>query len=119
MEKSVITKVKDKKILEYTISQYVSYTLFCALCGFLAEDIGRMITLGNVDSRYMHMPFIMPYGLGVLVAYLALGRPSEFRIFGWHFIKGDGKKNATYAEFCITFSRFAASRSAKWVTVCW
>ncbi len=111
MEKSVITKVKDKKILEYTISQYVSYTLFCALCGFLAEDIGRMITLGNVDSRYMHMPFIMPYGLGVLVAYLALGRPSEFRIFGWHFIKGDSKKERNirrvlyyvFAFCCITF----------------
>lgn len=91
--KAFIDKIRNKKILGYTVAQYTLFGLFCALCGFIAENTGRIITLGNFDSRYMILPFIMPYGLGVLVAYLALGRPSEFRFFGWHFIKGNEKRD--------------------------
>lgn len=91
--KGLLDKIRNKKILGYTISQYVLFALFCSLCGFVAENTGRIITLGNFDSRYMLLPFIMPYGLGVLAAYLVLGRPSEFRFFGWRFIKGDGRRD--------------------------
>lgn len=91
--KKIIETAKTKKILGYTVAQYAMFTLFCSFAGFLTENISRILTQGILDSRFMLLPFIMPYGLGVLAAYLALGRPSEFRFFGWHFIKGDDKKS--------------------------
>lgn len=106
--KKIIETAKTKKILGYTVAQYAMFALFCSFAGFLAENVGRTIVQGIFDSRFMILPFIMPYGLGVLAAYLALGRPSEFRFFGWHFIKGDDKKSRNLRRALYYVTAFAA-----------
>lgn len=106
--KKLIDKARTVKLLGYTVAQYAMFTLFCSFFGFLAENLGKTIIQGIFDSRFMILPFIMPYGLGILAAYLVLGRPSEFRIFGYHFIKGDGKKVKNLRRLLYYIVAFAA-----------
>lgn len=89
-------KIFDVKVFEYTIGQLMMFVIFCAFCGFMVENIGRTIDQGIFDGRYMFLPFIFGYGIGVLIAYLALGRPSGFRIFSVRILKEDTKKKQGY-----------------------
>lgn len=107
-------KIFDVKVFEYTIGQLMMFVIFCAFCGFMVENIGRTIDQGIFDGRYMFLPFIFGYGIGVLIAYLALGRPSGFRIFSVRILKEDTKKNKVIRCLLYYLTAFIIITMSEW-----
>lgn len=62
--------------------------------GFAAENTGRLITKGILDSRYHYLPFIFGYGIAVFAMYLALGTPDDMHFFGKKLFKEKSRKNS-------------------------
>ena len=107
-------KIFDIKVFDYTVGQLMMFVLFCGFCGFMAENIGRTIDQGIFDGRYMFLPFILGYGIGVLIAYLALGRPSTFRIFSVRVLKEDTKKNKAIRCLLYYLTAFIIITMSEW-----
>lgn len=107
-------KIFDVKVFDYTIGQLMMFVIFCAFCGFMVENIGRTIDQGIFDGRYMFLPFIFGYGIGVLIAYLALGRPSGFRIFSVRILKEDTKKNKVIRCLLYYLTAFIIITMSEW-----
>ena len=47
--------------------------------GFLVENIWCAFTKGYVDNRSMFFPFLIGYGIAIILIYLILGTPEELR----------------------------------------
>ena len=49
--------------------------------GFITENIFIFIRFGFVDNRNMTLPFLLGYGLAILLIYLLFGTPQKPRFF--------------------------------------
>lgn len=52
--------------------------------GFLVENIWCAFTKGYVDNRSMFFPFLIGYGIAIILIYLILGTPEELRFLNHH-----------------------------------
>ena len=52
--------------------------------GFLVENIWCAFTKGYVDNRSMFFPFLIGYGIAIILIYLILGTPEKLRFFKHH-----------------------------------
>lgn len=53
-----------------------------SLLGFIVENLWLWITKGYMDNRNMIFPFLVGYGLAVILIYLLFGTPRRLRFFG-------------------------------------
>lgn len=72
----------DKDVLLFA---YGLMIVVISFMGFLTENIWLAITKGYVDNRNMHAPFLLGYGVLILMMYLGLGTPRE--LAAWGFLK--------------------------------
>lgn len=78
---------KRVKLCGYELGYIGIAMILGAFLGFLAENLGRLIMQGVIDSRYMFLPFIAPYSLAVFAIFAVLGNPNAVRFFGIKFFK--------------------------------
>lgn len=69
------SKIKTN-ILKEVLSICV-IVLMASFLGFLVETIWVSLRHGYIDNRGMHMPFLLGYGLAILVIYLIFGAPDN------------------------------------------
>ncbi len=55
--------------------------ILVSFLGFWVENLFITMTLGFMDNRNMHLPFLVGYGLGMLAVYGMLGTPQTLRFF--------------------------------------
>lgn len=53
--------------------------------GFLVENIWCALTKGYVDNRSMFFPFLIGYGIAIILIYLIFGTPDHLRFLGYRF----------------------------------
>ncbi|MBQ8626948.1 MAG: putative ABC transporter permease [Agathobacter sp.] len=53
--------------------------------GFLVENIWCAFTKGYIDNRSMFFPFLIGYGIAIILIYLILGTPDDLRFFTHRF----------------------------------
>lgn len=58
--------------------------------GFVVENIFMAVTAGCIDNRSMYFPFLIGYGIAILLIYLMLGTPDDLCILG-HKLAIDSK----------------------------
>lgn len=104
----------EKKVFAYTVGQLALYVIFGAFCGYAGETIGRVIDKGIIDGRYMFMPFIFGYGVGVVLAYLVFDRPSNMRLFGLKILPKEGKKNKVFRSVIFYLTAFCIITFCEW-----
>lgn len=55
---------------------------FVSFLGFIVENVWLAITKGYIDNRNMCFPFLLGYGLAMVLIYIILGTPSNMWFFG-------------------------------------
>lgn len=67
-------------------------TEFFALCliitvvaflGFVVENVWLSMTKGFIDNRNMTLPFLLGYGIAIVLIYILFGTPQHLRILGF------------------------------------
>lgn len=56
--------------------------IFVSFLGFVVENIWLAITKGYMDNRNMCLPFLMGYGMAMLLIFWILGTPEKPWLFG-------------------------------------
>ncbi|MBQ7775358.1 MAG: putative ABC transporter permease [Lachnospiraceae bacterium] len=64
--------------------------------GFLTENIWLVIKKGYIDNRNMYFPFLLGYGLAVIVLYNLWGMPQNPTFFGKELIYRSSITNTIY-----------------------
>ena len=65
--------------------------------GFIVENVWLALTKGYIDNRNMCFPFLLGYGLAILLIYVILGTPKKIWLFGkMFFIKNKILKFLVY-----------------------
>ena len=62
---------------EYSIYIWFAIIIVCSFIGFLIENLWIGIRFGYFDNRNMNLPFILGYGVAVLIFYAVLGIPDR------------------------------------------
>lgn len=62
---------KNKIIASFMVMAVVSFM------GFLIEGVWMSITKGFFNNRNMHLPFLIGYGMGVILIYIIWGKPQK------------------------------------------
>lgn len=71
------TKKITKETGRYSISAYAVMLTFVSLLGFLIENTWIVVTEGFVDNRNMNAPFLIGYGVVILLIYCLMGTPEQ------------------------------------------
>lgn len=61
----------------YTVCIWAAVVVVCSFIGFVIENAWIGIRYGFFDNRNMNLPFLLGYGLAVVIFYLVLGLPEE------------------------------------------
>ena len=56
--------------------------IIVSMLGFLVENIWLAMTKGYMDNRNMCFPFLIGYGIAMLLILLIIGTPKKMWIFG-------------------------------------
>lgn len=51
--------------------------------GFVVENVWLSITKGYIDNRNMTLPFLLGYGIAIVLIYVLFGTPEHLKIFGF------------------------------------
>ncbi len=70
--------------------------------GFIVENISTSISDGKIDNRNMTLPFLLGYGLAILVIYKLFGTPNEPLFWGKEITLNSSFFSFIY-YFAITF----------------
>lgn len=81
----------------YSIYAVFLMIVLVSFLGFLVENVWLATTKGYVDNRNMNLPFLLGYGLAVMVIYFLLGTPENPA--AWLGKNVSGEK--IYAEYFI------------------
>lgn len=104
MKELVINKIpaKAKKIYDYHWVYMGICMIVASFLGWVSENIFRCIASENhtIDSRFMILPFIAPYGLAVFAAYFALGTPDKMRLFKKEIFRDNTRKDRILSYVC-------------------
>ena len=78
MKKGMDAKQKAKtETIAYSISAYAVMLTLVSFLGFLIENTWIVLTEGFVDNRNMNAPFLIGYGVIVLLIYRFMGTPEQ------------------------------------------
>ena len=78
MKKGMDAKQKAKtETIPYSISAYAVMLTLVSFLGFLIENTWIVLTEGFVDNRNMNAPFLIGYGVIVLLIYRFMGTPEQ------------------------------------------
>lgn len=66
--------------MEEKIGILLIIMIFVSFLGFIVENIWLSITKGYIDNRNMKLPFLLGYGLFIIMLYLSLGTPDTLFI---------------------------------------
>lgn len=69
-----------------------------AVCGWVVENLAKLVGSGRIDCRFHLLPFISPYSLIAFALYLALGDPNRLTFFGKSLFKTDTKKTKIFSN---------------------
>ncbi len=70
--------------------------------GFCTENIFMGITIGYMDNRNMHLPFLLGYGLAIIALYMMFATPKSPKFFCVD-IKNESKAKNILMFFCFRF----------------
>lgn len=62
---------------DYTIYAVFYMVVLVSFLGFIVENVWLSLTKGYVDNRGMNLPFLLGYGLAILLMYSLLGTPKQ------------------------------------------
>lgn len=86
--------------IEYEFYLLVLMVIAISFLGWCFENLWLAVTKGFVDNRCMSLPFLLGYGLFIVVLYLCLGTPQTFFALGGITLKkSKWKRYLTY--FCM------------------
>ena len=63
---------------EYSVFTWASIIVICSFIGFVIENAWIGIRYGYFDNRNMYLPFLLGYGIAVVLFYLILGLPERY-----------------------------------------
>ncbi|MBO6108785.1 MAG: putative ABC transporter permease [Eubacterium sp.] len=70
---SIRQRISEFKKVRY---DWMIMIILCSLLGFIVENIWNYFTNGYVDNRNMFLPFLIGYGIAILLVYVFFGVPS-------------------------------------------
>lgn len=73
-----------------------------SFCGFIVENVSTSISDHKIDNRNMVLPFLLGYGLAILVIYKLFGTPNEPLFWGKEITLNNSLFSLLY-YFVITF----------------
>lgn len=76
--------------------------VFISFCGFIVENISTSISDHKIDNRNMTLPFLLGYGLAILVIFELFGTPNNPLFWGKEIIINSSFLSFLY-YFIITF----------------
>ena len=88
--------------MKYSISVLVLSAVVVSFMGWMVENCWLSLTKGYVDNRSMALPFLLGYGLFIVVLYLLIGTPQSLVCV----IKGIGKTARRKRVFLYFFLAF-------------
>ena len=102
--KTVKSEKKHVMVHDYTFAHMGIMMIIAAFLGFVGENIFRLIVDGQIDNRFMILPFIAPYGLAIFAIYYVLGTPNKLRFFNKEVLRGNTVKDKvlSYLIYGIT-----------------
>lgn len=78
--------------------------ILIAFCGWVAENLVRLVTHGVIDSRFHLFPFIPVYALISFAAQIVVGDPDDLCLFGKKIFKKKNRKNRVLSNIlCLCF----------------
>lgn len=80
-----------KRIFGTRVSSLLIICYIASFCGWLVENLFRLISNGIFDSRHQLLPFLAAYGFGIFVLFFVFGTPTEMRIFKKRILPKPGK----------------------------
>ncbi len=66
--------------------------------GFVVENVWLSITKGFIDNRNMTLPFLLGYGIAIVLIYILFGTPGQLKILGF-----DTGIKSTFAQTVIYY----------------
>ncbi|MBO4396367.1 MAG: putative ABC transporter permease [Eubacterium sp.] len=81
--KGFTTRFRELKTIRY---DWMLMIILCSLLGFVVENLWNYFTNGYADNRDMFLPFLIGYGIAILLVYLFFGTPTK-RTLPLYFLK--------------------------------
>ena len=66
--------------------------------GFVVENVWLSMTKGYIDNRNMTLPFLLGYGIAIVLIYFLFGTPERLKIFGF-----ETQITSTFAQTVIYY----------------
>ena len=66
---------------EYSIYDYIALMIVVSFLGFCLENIWMLFRKGQIDNRNMNFPFLIGYGMAILIIYFLLGVPQKGKVW--------------------------------------
>ena len=86
--------------------------------GFIVENIFTSYSSGVIDNRNMVLPFLLGYGLAILVIYKLFGTPHAPMFFGKELSLGNAALSSLYyftiAFLCVSIGEVALGYIIEW-----
>lgn len=73
--------MKVFKLLEYDVYHLMIMVVIASFLGFIVENVWLAITKGYIDNRNMCLPFLLGYGIAILLLFIILGTPQSSNLF--------------------------------------
>ncbi|MBR6229602.1 MAG: putative ABC transporter permease [Eubacterium sp.] len=71
---SIRQRLRELKTVRF---DWMLMIILCSLLGFIVENIWNYFTNGYVDNRNMFLPFLLGYGIAILLVYIFFGVPTK------------------------------------------
>lgn len=84
--------------MKYTISTYIIAIAVISFLGWLVENTWLAVTKGYIDNRSMTLPFLLGYGLFLVIYYLVIGTPDSLT-----FLIAGRSKKAKIHQYLLYF----------------
>lgn len=85
--------------MKYSIFAMGIMVALISFLGFVVENLWLAVTKGYMNNRNMNMPFLLGYGLLVLLLFFALGTPEE--LVQWGIL---GKVRSRKGRYTVYFA---------------
>ena len=69
---------------EYSFYDYAALIVAVSFLGFCLENLWMLFRNKQMDNRNMNFPFLLGYGLAILLIYFVLGIPTKENVLGFY-----------------------------------
>lgn len=66
---------------QYSIYDYIGLIVVVSFLGFCLENLWMLFRKGQIDNRNMNFPFLIGYGMAILLIYFVIGVPEKSKLF--------------------------------------